>query len=112
MARHLLRFRLGDYVQGWMRYSEKRGMSKWHDWIDWVGGYPYEVARPEEIIDFFQARGFQLIKLRTLGMSMSSGDRRVKAELLKTPYFEDNIACHFTASFAAVRTLTCLFCIV
>lgn len=26
-----------------------------------------------------------------------------KAELLKTPYFEDNIFCHFTASFAAVR---------
>lgn len=26
-----------------------------------------------------------------------------KAELLKTPYFDDNIMCHFTASFAAVR---------
>lgn len=25
-----------------------------------------------------------------------------KAELLKTPYFNDNIYCHFTASFAAV----------
>jgi solute carrier family 25 (mitochondrial dicarboxylate transporter), member 10 len=27
-----------------------------------------------------------------------------KAELLKTKYFDDNIACHFTASFAAVRS--------
>lgn len=27
-----------------------------------------------------------------------------KAELLKTPYFDDNIMCHFTASFAAVRS--------
>ena len=27
-----------------------------------------------------------------------------KAELLKTPYFEDNILCHTTASFAAVRS--------
>jgi hypothetical protein len=27
-----------------------------------------------------------------------------KAELLKTKYFEDNIMCHFTASFAAVRS--------
>lgn len=26
-----------------------------------------------------------------------------KAELLKTTYFDDNILCHFTASFAAVR---------
>lgn len=32
-----------------------------------------------------------------------------KAELLKTSYFEDNIACHFTASFAAgtVATTVC-----
>ncbi|KII85649.1 hypothetical protein PLICRDRAFT_44983 [Plicaturopsis crispa FD-325 SS-3] len=32
-----------------------------------------------------------------------------KAELLKTQYFEDNIACHFTASFAAgtVATTVC-----
>ncbi|RXW14119.1 hypothetical protein EST38_g11736 [Candolleomyces aberdarensis] len=32
-----------------------------------------------------------------------------KAELLKTKYFEDNIACHFTASFAAgtVATTVC-----
>jgi len=27
-----------------------------------------------------------------------------KSELLATPYFNDNIICHFTASFAAVRT--------
>ena len=26
-----------------------------------------------------------------------------KTELLKTPYFDDNIICHFTASFATVR---------
>ncbi|KAH8116624.1 mitochondrial carrier domain-containing protein [Phellopilus nigrolimitatus] len=32
-----------------------------------------------------------------------------KAELLKTPYFNDNIYCHFTASFAAgtVATTVC-----
>ncbi|KAG6333014.1 hypothetical protein ID866_6075 [Astraeus odoratus] len=32
-----------------------------------------------------------------------------KAELLKTKYFEDNITCHFTASFAAgtVATTIC-----
>ncbi|KAG9309640.1 mitochondrial carrier domain-containing protein [Chiua virens] len=32
-----------------------------------------------------------------------------KSELLKTPYFEDNILCHFTASFAAgtVATTVC-----
>ncbi len=33
-----------------------------------------------------------------------------KAELLKTKYFEDNIACHFTASFAAVRIHDTVLC--
>ena len=40
-------------------------MSRWHDIIDWVGGYPFEVARPEEIFDFYRARGFALKKLTT-----------------------------------------------
>ncbi|KAJ6564496.1 hypothetical protein B0H19DRAFT_1285978 [Mycena capillaripes] len=33
-----------------------------------------------------------------------------KAELLKTAYFEDNIMRHFTASFAAVRTVATTVC--
>lgn len=52
------------------RYAEKkkaRGMSMWHDWIDWVGGYPFEVAKPEEVFEFFYARGFSLCKLQTCG---------------------------------------------
>ena len=39
-------------------------MSRWHDLIDWVGGYAYEVAKPEEIFDFYRARGFTLTKLK------------------------------------------------
>jgi 2-polyprenyl-3-methyl-5-hydroxy-6-metoxy-1,4-benzoquinol methylase len=42
-----------------------RGMSGWHDLIDWVGGYPFEVAKPEDIFDFYQKRRFELGKLRT-----------------------------------------------
>ena len=34
-----------------------RGMSLWHDYLDWLGGYPFEVARPEEILDFSRKRG-------------------------------------------------------
>ena len=30
-----------------------------------------------------------------------------KRELLKTPYFEDNMACHVAASFGAVCDLSC-----
>lgn len=40
-----------------------RGMSFWHDHIDWLGGYPFEVARPGDIVEFYRQRGFELIKL-------------------------------------------------
>lgn len=46
-------------------YRRNRGMSVLHDWIDWLGGYPFEVARPEEIFDYFRDRGFELRRLKT-----------------------------------------------
>lgn len=48
-------------------YKKVRGMSKVHDWYDWLGGLPFEVARPEQIFDFYRERGFQLQRLRTCG---------------------------------------------
>lgn len=59
--------RVGEYVAHWTRYSSKRGMSPIHDMVDWIGGYPFEVARPEQIFDFLAARGFTLKKMRTVG---------------------------------------------
>ena len=44
-----------------------RGMSLVHDWFDWLGGYPFEVARPEEIFEFYRARGYTLERLVTGG---------------------------------------------
>jgi 2-polyprenyl-3-methyl-5-hydroxy-6-metoxy-1,4-benzoquinol methylase len=55
------------YVRQWTGYKRSRGMSRWHDIVDWIGGYPFEVARPEEVFDFLQARGFQLERLSTCG---------------------------------------------
>ncbi len=46
-------------------YAKFRGMSIMHDWIDWIGGYPFEVAKPEEIFDFLNRRGFFLEKMIT-----------------------------------------------
>ncbi|GIE93167.1 class I SAM-dependent methyltransferase [Paractinoplanes rishiriensis] len=42
-----------------------RGMSVRHDLIDWVGGYPFEVAKPETVFDFLRDRGFELQHLKT-----------------------------------------------
>jgi hypothetical protein len=56
-----------DYVRGWTDYKSSRGMSRWHDLVDWVGGYPFEVARPEAVLDFVRERGFTLERLTTCG---------------------------------------------
>jgi 2-polyprenyl-3-methyl-5-hydroxy-6-metoxy-1,4-benzoquinol methylase len=42
-----------------------RGMSAYHDWIDWLGGYPFEVATPDAIGHFYQALGFDLVRQQT-----------------------------------------------
>ena len=52
-------------TQRYRDYYRTRGMSMVHDWTDWLGGYPFEVAKPEEIFDFLTARGFTLRKLST-----------------------------------------------
>jgi len=49
------------------RASSERGMTLWYDMLDWLGGYPFEVAKPEEILEFYRARGFVLEHMRTCG---------------------------------------------
>jgi 2-polyprenyl-3-methyl-5-hydroxy-6-metoxy-1,4-benzoquinol methylase len=65
--RWIVALRPMNYVRSWTRYKSTRGMSRWHDLIDWVGGYPFEVARPEEIFERTRRDGFVLEKLRTCG---------------------------------------------
>jgi 2-polyprenyl-6-hydroxyphenyl methylase/3-demethylubiquinone-9 3-methyltransferase len=71
---NLLRLRPMASVRHWINYKSDRGMSKWHDWIDWIGGYPFEVARPEQVFDFCRARGFELRKLKTCGRGMGCNE--------------------------------------
>lgn len=68
-------FMLAGFVEDMLRrrnplrryteYRKKRGMSLTHDWIDWFGGLPYEVAKPGEVFDFIASRGFVLERLVT-----------------------------------------------
>jgi 2-polyprenyl-3-methyl-5-hydroxy-6-metoxy-1,4-benzoquinol methylase len=55
-------------------YGKERGMSFRRDLIDWVGGYPFEVATPEQIFDFYRERGFTLTRLRTCGGSLGCNE--------------------------------------
>ena len=65
VAADLLRLR--NPLRRYSEYRRTRGMSMTHDWADWLGGYPFEVAKPEEIFEFYRDRGFVMQKLTTCG---------------------------------------------
>jgi 2-polyprenyl-6-hydroxyphenyl methylase/3-demethylubiquinone-9 3-methyltransferase len=72
-ARRLARGRFRSYLRSW-REPGPRGMSRWHDLLDWVGGYPFEVAKPEEIFRFCRDRGFVLRELETAGGGLACNE--------------------------------------
>lgn len=51
-----------------------RGMSIVRDWFDWLGGYPFEVAKPGELVEFGRRRGLELVKMRTCGRKMGCNE--------------------------------------
>ena len=42
-------------------------MSPWRDVVDWVGGFPFEVSRPEEVLACCRKLGCELVHLKTCG---------------------------------------------
>lgn len=49
----------------WRKRKLDRGMSPHYDLIDWIGGYPFEVSAPEEIIHYYVDKGYNLLRLKT-----------------------------------------------
>ena len=64
----------GRPFESWRNAGGQRGMSVWRDLIDWVGGYPFEVAKPEAILDFHLRRGFVLTRLATCAGSLGCNE--------------------------------------
>ena len=56
------------------RLQMERGMSLWFDMKDWLGGYPFEVATPQAVIDFFGQRGFTLQRSKCVGRRMGCNE--------------------------------------
>ena len=66
-GRHL--FSPIEFVRRRLQYRKLRGMSYWHDVIDWIGGYPFEVASSEEITEFCAGSGLVLDNHKSVGTS-------------------------------------------
>jgi SAM-dependent methyltransferase len=60
---------LSDVARGrsplrhYREYRANRGMSVVRDWVDWLGGYPFETASPTQVFDFLRVRGFRMDRL-------------------------------------------------
>jgi 2-polyprenyl-6-hydroxyphenyl methylase/3-demethylubiquinone-9 3-methyltransferase len=59
----------------YLEYKKRRGMSLIPDVLDWLGGYPFEVAKPEEIASFYRKRGFTLV-VSTLSTGSGRGNNQ------------------------------------
>ncbi|RMH85298.1 class I SAM-dependent methyltransferase [Pseudomonas sp. AOB-7] len=52
-------------LQRYTEYYSKRGMSLYHDWVDWLGGFPYETCTPQAATEFCEKKGLTARKKKT-----------------------------------------------
>lgn len=52
------------YFKKIINYKKSRGMSYFYDMIDWVGGYPFEVSKPENVVSFLKKNNFTIKKIK------------------------------------------------
>jgi 2-polyprenyl-6-hydroxyphenyl methylase/3-demethylubiquinone-9 3-methyltransferase len=70
MVAHGLVFDLIEWKNPFSRYRDykkRRGMSLIPDVFDWLGGYPFEFARPDRVFSFYRELGFSLVNLTSCG---------------------------------------------
>jgi SAM-dependent methyltransferase len=65
---------IARYVRSWTAYDRDRGMSRWHDLVDWIGGYPFEVSTPDRIVAGVAHNGFLLYTLTTRGRGIGCNE--------------------------------------
>lgn len=74
IAKSLVTLKPMTYVRSWTQYKNGRGMNRWYDIIDWVGGFPYEVATVDEIFEFYKKRGFRMTKVISGGVGLGCNE--------------------------------------
>jgi len=62
IVKYTLLLKPGVAIRPVLNQKADRGMSLLPNMVDWIGGYPYEVATYERLEAFFTGRGFRLIR--------------------------------------------------
>ena len=52
------------------RKPHNRGTTRLYDWVDWLGGLPFEVASAQAVLGFYTQRRF---RLENLGLAKGHG---------------------------------------
>lgn len=86
-AADMIRYR--NPFSGYRAYKKSRGMSRLYDWLDWLGSYPFEVAKPEEIIEFCKQRDCILERLKTCGGTLGCNEFLLRYTGSKKPIDEN-----------------------
>lgn len=74
------------YIRDWREYSRLRGMSRWHDIVDWAGGYPFQVASATAVAEFYARRGLQTVVTQNCGKGNGCNEYRIARPT--TPYID------------------------
>ena len=69
------------YFSEWKSYRNARGMNRWYDIIDWVGGFPYEYAGPSSLFTFFRERGFTLVNMKCDNVGLGCNEMVFRKDL-------------------------------
>ncbi len=67
-------FRKRSAPQSQEQSERGRGMTYLTDLIDWIGGYPFEVAAPDSVSSFFRNKGFELLRLNSVGQGSGNNE--------------------------------------
>jgi 2-polyprenyl-6-hydroxyphenyl methylase/3-demethylubiquinone-9 3-methyltransferase len=63
-------------------YKSVRGMNWWNDVKDWLGGYPYEYAKAEAMVDYFRNNNYKVLKIKDCHNGIGCNEFLVKNSLL------------------------------
>lgn len=70
----MVRGRPVAHARSRLNYRTLRGMSWWHDLVDWVGGYPFEVSSREQVVAFLRERGYEVVRIQSAGSKLGCNE--------------------------------------
>ncbi len=92
-------------VQRLSHRKPPRGMTQWYDLLDWLGGFPFEVAKPEQIVRHYRERGYILTNMKTVGGRNGCNEfvfQRIQSPGVGARSSERKLAVNFEPAIAQV----------